>query len=195
MAAGATWPACRRPCSLRSGAGSLPGAPAAPRTPEAVVASTSSESSFFEGRQWVWVVTSPLSSAALPHPRLLTEAVSSQPQLFPPSAASAAAGPWGHSRSPRCWVRGFPQLLWLHSGAHSGYLIQALGAWDSRPSGTHGNHLQTSVGPSVCVCGGVPKFAERTLQRGRKAQEGGGSFDTWAHLDMWCGLWEPRLLS
>lgn len=148
MAAGATWPACCRPFSLRSGAGSLPGAPAAPCTPEAV-ASTSSESSFFEGRQWVWVVTSPLSSAALPHPRPLTEAVSSQPQLFPPSAASAAAGPWGHSRSPYCWVRGFPQLLWLHSRAHGGHLIQALEARDPWPSGTHGNHLQTPVGPSV----------------------------------------------
>lgn len=117
------WPgSCSCPVSV------LPGAPAAPRAPE-TVASTSSESAFFEGRRWVPVVMSPS--------RPPTEAVSSQPQRFPPSAAAAAAAEARAAGTRRC-----PGRSGFTAGPPVGTSSKPLG-----PGDTHGGHLQTPVTP------------------------------------------------
>lgn len=115
--------------SICSGALSLPGTPAAPRTPEAII-SASSESPFFEGRRWVSVVTSPPLPPRSPTPGRRQRLLVLNHSFFHPKPARQPPGPGAAAEARVAEVRGFPPLLWLHSRALGGHLVEGLGAQD-----------------------------------------------------------------
>lgn len=170
-----TWPAsgsCPGFCQLSRL--SLPGAPAAPRAPEALAFTSSSESSFFEGRRWppsrafgdLGGDEPPPTRPGVPSPpRPVTEFICCLTTAFSTllPRCRADAGPRGRSQAA-CW--GSP--IW--SGSAAGLGTGCSSPWGLGSSGTPAHRLHWAHLLSWWMGGGVPKSTEPTLVQ----QEGPG---------------------